>query len=206
METVLTGFKHTGKWEEIVIMGEIISDILDDAVSEDFRDSFERWDSWRPKIDEDLEKEVTEKTADEASVNEGEGEEKDKNASDDLKKAGEKLSDSIDTFSEEDKNAATDGVKESQESAKYVGRAVDSLSRKALRKVEKTVYKNVMTKVSPYYFDSELISANLTQESRLVNNNEKDDGYTFEVRITDDEIRDKIEDQLEKELQRELDE
>lgn len=206
MENVLTGFKHTGEWEEIVVMGKIISDILDDAISEDSRDAFERWDSWRPKEDENLEKEVTEKTADEASVNKGNGEEKDKNASDDLKKAGEKLSDSIDTFSDEDQDAATDGVKESQESAKYVGRAVDSISRKALRKVEETVYKNVMTKVSPYYFDSELISANITKKSRLVNNNEQDKGYTFEVRITDDDVRNEIEEKIEAELRKELEE
>jgi hypothetical protein len=71
------------------------------------------------------------------------------------------------------------------ESISHVARAADSASRKALRRVEDAVYQKVMTQVAPYYFDNELISANVTEVGR----GENGETFEFEVNVNDDELK-----------------
>jgi len=76
------------------------------------------------------------------------------------------------------------------ESINYVARAADSATRKALRKVEGGVYKNVMTQMSPYYFDNQLVSANL-------NRADADAGeYVFEINVNDDDLKIRVSNKL----------
>jgi len=162
MEESISGFKIHGAWDDVVEHGERITqalrqeDIEDAAAS--IREAFEEWDEWRPKAHERLSTDVNEKTAEQASVAEGEGEKAGQAASDDVKKAGEKLSESYKRMENGDDEGA---VERWQDSIGYVTRAADSVGRKAIRTVENTVYQNVMTRLSPYYFDNELVSANI---------------------------------------------
>jgi len=80
-----------------------------------------------------------------------------------------------------------------KESIDYVARAADSASRKALRRVEDTVYQNVMTQLAPYYFDNELVSANVQQSTRNGGNGEQ---FVFEVNVNDDELKEEVSDRL----------
>jgi hypothetical protein len=50
--------------------------------------------------------------------------------------------------------------------------------------VENAVYENVMTQIAPYYFDNDLVSANLQRVGR----GEGPD-YIFEVDINDDDLK-----------------
>jgi len=145
-----------------------------------YAEAFEEWEEWRPKAHERIEEDVPEKTADQASVAEGEGEKAGKDPEEDVRAAGEKLSESYEKLDDEDAAGAREKWGESIE---YVARAADSAGRKALRKVEDTVYQRVMTQLAPYYFDNELISANLQQSGRA------DDEFVFEVNVNDDELK-----------------
>mgnify|MGYP006270574035 FL=1 len=186
VEESVSGFKVRGSWGDIVEHGErltrALKDIADEGEVVDEAD-LEEWDEWRPKADERLGEDVNEKTAEKASVSEGEGEKAGKGPDEDLKTAGEKLADSYDSLEDPE-----EAVNEWRKSINYVARAADSATRKALRKVEGGVYKNVMTQVSPYYFDNELVSANLSRADA--------DDYVFEVNVNDDDLKIRVSNKL----------
>ncbi|ADD05295.1 uncharacterized protein Nmag_1719 [Natrialba magadii ATCC 43099] len=198
MEESISGFKVRGEWADVVEHGERITYALRDEGVHDpdhdygarFARAFDEWDEWRPKAHETLEADVSEKTAEQASVEEGKGEKAGKEPDEDIKTAGEKITASYEQLEDDDAEAAMDNWKESID---YVARAADSAGRKALRRVEDTVYQNVMTQLAPYYFDNELISANVQQAARNSNNSER---FVFEVNVNDDDLKDRVSDRL----------
>ena len=184
MEESVAGFKETGDWVTIVEHGERITTALE-AESVEGR-AFDDWNEWRPKAHERLREDVKEKTAEQASASRGEGEKAGKTPTEDVKTAREELGDTVSELAEGD---IDDAVDEGQDTVEYATRAADTVGRKALRTVEETVYKHVMTQVSPVYFDNELVSANV---ERGRNGNE----YTFEVNINDDDLKGRVGDRL----------
>ena len=192
MEESISGFKVRGEWGEVVEHGERITQALREtgsAEGEPFEEPFEEWNEWRPKAHERLGKDVSEKTADQASVGEGEGEKAGKAATDDVRTAGEKLSESYGKIEDGDDEGA---VERWQDSIEYVTRAADSVSRKAIRTVETTVYEKVMTQLAPYYFDNDLVSANIQKSTQ--GNGEAE--FIFEVNVNDDELKEEVSQQL----------
>jgi len=191
MEESISGFKIRGTWGDVVEHGERISRALRDVdVNEggQHADAFAEWDEWRPKTHERIEEDVSEKTAEQASVEEGKGEQAGKEPDEDIKTAGEKLSESYEKLEEDDTEGA---VGKWGESIDYVARAADSAGRKALRKVEDTVYQRVMTQLAPYYFDNQLISANLQQST-----NGDEEEFIFEVNVNDDDLKEDVSERL----------
>lgn len=184
MEESVSGFKIRGSWGDVVEHGERITRALRDAGVD--REEIERWNEWRPKSHERLGEDVSQKTAEQASVGEGEGEKAGKEPNEDLQTAGEKLSESYQKVEEGDNDGA---VERWSESIGYVARAADSASRKALRKVEDTVYQKVMTQLAPYYFDSELVSANIQKTTRGETDEPR---FIFEVNVNDDELKGEV--------------
>ncbi|PSP54699.1 hypothetical protein BRC82_09185 [Halobacteriales archaeon QS_1_67_19] len=187
MEESVSGFKLRGTWGDIVEHGERITEALREAdVS---GDAYEEWEQWRPKSHERLGEDVSEKTAEQASVSEGKGEKEGKAPDDDLRTAGEKISESYEKLEDE---ATDEAVDRWQDSVNYVARAADSASRKALRKVEDTVYQKVMTRLAPYYFDNDLISANVQRVGR----GDDDEEFVFEVNVNDDDLKEAVSERL----------
>ncbi|MFW5896191.1 MAG: DUF5828 family protein [archaeon] len=187
MEERISGFVARGTWEDVVEHGERITKALREAGAHDSHpDAFEEWVEWRPKVHERIEEEVSEKTAEQASVTEGSGEQAGKSADEDLQTAGERLSESYERLEEDDSSGA---VEKWQDSLDYVARAADTAGRKMIRKVEDTVYRNVMTQVAPYYFDNDLISANIQR----VRSQEE---FVFEVNVNDEQLKDGVRDHL----------
>jgi len=187
MEESVSGFKRRGTWSEIVEHGERITRALREAGADG--PAFAEWDEWRPKSHERLGEDVNEKTAEQASVAEGEGEKAGKNPDEDLRTAGEKLSESYERVEEGDNEGA---VEQWQDSINYVARAADSAGRKALRAVEDTVYRKVMTQLAPYYFDNELVSANVQKTAR----GGDEDQFVFEVNVNDDDLKTAVSERL----------
>jgi hypothetical protein len=187
MEESVSGFKCHGTWGDIVEHGERITLALRETGVES--EALQEWDEWRPKSHERLGEDVSEKTAEQASVAEGEGEKAGKNPDEDLRTAGEKLSESYDRVEEGDSEGA---VERWQDSINYVARAADSAGRKALRALEGTVYRKVMTQLAPYYFDNELVSANVQKTSR----GDADEAFVFEVNVNDDDLKQTVSDRL----------
>jgi hypothetical protein len=187
MEESVSGFKVRGSWGDVVEHGERITRALRDAGVDG--DAFEEWDEWRPKSHERLGEDVNEKTAEQASVAEGEGEKAGKGPDEDLQTAGERLSESYEHVEE---GKSDEAVERWSESLGYVARAADSAGRRALRRVENTVYRRVMTQLAPYYFDNELVSANIQKSTR----GEGEVSFIFEVNINDDDLKDEVSDRL----------
>ena len=119
------------------------------------------------------------------SVEERKGERAGTSPGEDLGTAGEGLSNSAAELAEGDLN---DAVEEGSESIGHVARAVDSAARKAVRAVEGTVYKHVMTQLSPYYFDNKLVSANVERTS----NGGAEKRYAFKANVNDDARKERI--------------
>lgn len=72
MEKSISGFKQEGGWVTIVEHGERMTAALRDiGVS---GEDFEEWDEWRPKTHERFSEDINEKTAEQASIAEGDGE------------------------------------------------------------------------------------------------------------------------------------
>lgn len=187
MEESISGFKVRGDWGDVVEHGERISSALRDAGADG--PAFREWNEWRPKTHERIDEDVSEKTADQASVAEGEGEKAGKAPGEDLQEAGEMLSESYERVEEGDSEGAIDSWTDSID---RVTRAADSAGRKAIRKVEDTVYQRVMTQLAPYYFDNELISANIQEVGRGENGEE----FVFEVNVNDDRLKTEVSDRL----------
>ncbi|MUV89389.1 hypothetical protein GJ629_05295 [Halapricum sp. CBA1109] len=187
MEESVSGFKLRGGWMAVVEHGERITRALREIAETDDVDetALDAWDEWRPKSDERLDEDVNEKTAEQASIDEGEGEKEGKGPDEDLQTAGEKLTESYENLDE-----PNEAVDKWGESIDYVARAADSAGRKALRTVEGAVYKNVMTQMAPYYFDNELVSANLKRISG------EDPEYVLEVNVNDDDLKIKVSNRL----------
>lgn len=186
MEETIAGFKQRGRWADVVEHGERITRALREAGASS--PAFEEWDEWRPKSHERIDTDVSEKTAAQASVGEGEGEKEGKEPDEDLQSAGKRLTESYESLEEDDTEGAIDKW---EESVGYVARAADSASRKALRAVEDTVYRKVMTQLAPYYFDNELVSANLQRTTRG-----EVPEFVFEVNINDDRMKEEVSERL----------
>ncbi|WP_232686475.1 DUF5828 family protein [Halobacterium zhouii] len=186
MEESISGFKQRGTWGEIVEHGERVTQALREAgADETVPDAFEAWNEWRPKSHERIEEEVNEKTADQASVDEGAGEKAGQSPDEDLQTAGERLTESYEKL----ENGEDGAVEKWQDSLGHVKRAADTAGRKALRRVENAVYQNVMTQVAPYYFDNDLVSANI-QRVR------SQDEFVFEVNVNDDALKEAVREHL----------
>lgn len=183
VEEDVSGFLVTGDWGEIVEHGERITRALRDAGVEG--QALEEWEDWRPKSDDLLDSDLREKTAEHASVKEGAGEQAGQSPNEDLQEAGEKLAESYERLEDEDTEGA---VEKWQDSIGYVARAADSAGRKALRSVEDTVYKRVMTQMAPYYFDNELISANIRRA--------REAPFALEINVNDDALKEDVADKL----------
>ena len=189
MEESVSGFEVRGGWVDVVEHGErvvrALKDLDEDGESVD-NEALEAFDEWRPKSHERLDEDVNEKTADQASVGEGEGEKAGKEPDEDLQTAGEKLTESYENLDEPD-----EAVDKWGESVDYVRRAADSAGRKAVRTVEDAVYRNVMTRIAPYYFDNELVSANLQR----VSEGDRPE-YVFEINVNDDDLKIRVSNKL----------
>lgn len=190
MKETLSGFEEKGSWLDIVELSDRITEALQEVELNEYisnsEQQFEEWNEWRPHYYETIDEDISKKTAEQASVDEGEGERKGRSIDGDVKRAGEKIGKSYEKLDEEGANKA---FEEWKESVNYVRRAADTASRRFIRRIERWVYRNLMTQVSPYYFDNELISANLSRVD--------DKRFRIEININDDELYNRIQEIVE---------
>ena len=117
MEESISGFKMRGDWADIVEHGERIALALRETGADG--DAFHEFDDWRPKAHERIDEDVSEKTAEQASVSEGDGEKAGKTPGDDLQTAGEKLTESYEKVEENDTESAMERWGDSASSRRY---------------------------------------------------------------------------------------
>lgn len=126
---------------------------------------------------------MSRKTSEQASVDEGSGERADQSAEDDLRTAGEKLGESYERVGDDEDTHET-----FHDSIDYAARAADTAGRRILRAVEDTVYQGPMTRVAPYYFDGNVVSANVNGKSRLGDGEE----FVLEIDVNDDDLKQEV--------------
>jgi len=192
-EETISGYKLTGDWESVVELGERVGAAIrrvlkkrEDTEGEqaDNYRNLEEFEEWRPKLEDDTEK-ISEKTAEKASVEEGTGEKAGESVKENVNNAQNGVKETVDSAS----SLETDEVKDNvTETVSETQKATDSLFRKTLRWIEENVYEHIMTLISPYYFDNELVNANL--------NDKRGEKYRLEINIADDSIRDDVRDEM----------
>lgn len=178
----VSGFKLEGNWVDIVAHGERISQALADieSVERDFDDDFSDYNEWRPKFDENMSDDISEKTAEKASMEKDGIEEDAGSPTEEVKEAGKHMT--------EGSKDVDEAVVEMKTSFFYLARALAVLAKRSMRNSEEMVYENVMTVLSPYYFDNELISANLKKKS--------DEEYSLEINVNDDDLKSRVSDKM----------
>lgn len=193
MDVRVSGFRVEGSWQTVVRHAERVSRALlraladrEEAATRAENRAFGQWEEWRPREDEALEEEIADRTAEQASVSEGEGEAEGVGVREDLADAGRKLDEAANEVADEGLDEAAETVGESVE---HTARAADTASRRVLRALEENLYRHVVTRVSPYYFDNRLVSANLERLG--------DETYRFEVNVKDDDLKETVREELE---------
>lgn len=176
----VSGFKRTGDWAEIIEHGERLAFALEELGADD--EMLREYNEWRPKSTDNVSDDINDKTAEKAMTEKSNS----KTATNDIKTAGEEIAKSYKNFGHPD-----DAFQNWIDSLSYAARAVDTVTRKSIRNVEKVVYKNVMTIISPYYFDNSLISANLARVDK------DPQEYRLEINVNDDELKEDVSQKLE---------
>lgn len=191
MKTRIAGFQMEGTWPQVVAHGDRITEALRELGPaahprmdrETFGDAMDEWESWRPQRDDSLEKDVRARTAQQASLGPSPGERRGHTALDDLRGAAVALVEGPDAIPDGGSHAWTSRV---VEAARLATRAADTGVRGLLRGAEEHVYTHVMTKLSPYYFDNRIVSANL---DRLTG---EEEAYRFEVNVNSDSLKEQV--------------
>jgi len=191
MEERVSGFVVTGSWGRVVEHGERVTAALESCDVDTDSEIFQEWDDWRPKPHERLGNDISEKTAEKAAVDKGKGEEKGRSPNEDIHSAGERVNDSLSDLRH---GQARESAEDWQSAVLYAARAADSASRKICRAIETWLYKNMMTALSPYYFDNRLVQANISKQGTLESGEKPE--YTFEVNIVDDELKEQVGERL----------
>jgi hypothetical protein len=197
MEERISGFRVEGDWDDVVAHGDRISKALQDLGSQAhprldarrYREALHEFDHWRPRAGETFEGDLRPRTAEQASVHRGEGEQKGHSSGDDLERAGQ-------TLVAPESVAYVDASvgRRLAEASRLTGRALDTGLRGLLRNVEETIYEHLMTRTAPCYFDNRIVSANLAE---IANDDEQ---YQFEIDINADELKQKVARHVERDL------
>ncbi len=169
------GFKYEGSWEEICEFSKDLENIISHCIHKS--DSIQHYHHWRPRED-DNEKDITDKTAEEAVIKKTKVEKEFDGTKEEIVEAEEKFKDSI----KEVKNGHNPS-KDLKEASKHMEKLVETKSIQSLRNMEEIIYKKLMLKFNPYYFDTEDFSVNIE---------DKKDRYILTINISDENKRESM--------------
>lgn len=199
MEQRISGFRVEGDWDNVVAHGDRISRALQDLGSKAhprmdsrrYREALHEFEHWRPRPGETIEDDLRPRTAEQASLHRGAGEQKGRSSGDDLERAGQAL-----IAPESVAYVDTSVVRRLFEASRLTGRALDTGLRGLLRSFEETIYEHLMTKTAPCYFDNRIVSANLAEHAH-----DEDDRYEFEININADELKERVAQHVEQDIE-----
>lgn len=152
VEETNSGVKKKGSWKEISEFGEKVGDAMEEEADSE---SIERFDDWRPKVEE-TERDIKRKTIDEAVHSEKKIEEKSDGVANDLKNASTKVKEAKDKAAQK-QSPGEELMEASEEAAKpfYSGFVA------FLRRVESKVYSWFALRFNPYYLDTQDFSVDV---------------------------------------------
>ncbi|OUJ19325.1 hypothetical protein AMET1_0981 [Methanonatronarchaeum thermophilum] len=186
VNTTFSGMKVEGEWSEVVETSREVSKVLEEN---GFEDEIDDWNYWRPRENEDYKRDMIDKTAEVSCTSKNRLEEMDKKPSKEVKNGFKKVKKAV-----EEESDPKERSEELKKGVKKFYLSADTVARKMVRNFEKFVFKNVISKTNPQYFDSKVISAHLNKKNALKNKikGKKNNKYVMEININDTEIQEKI--------------
>jgi len=179
IEETNAGVKKKGNWKEISEFGEEVEDAIDGSAD---NESLERFGNWRPKVEES-EKDVKQKTVDEAVLGERHLEEQSEGVAKDLKNASGKMA-------EAGKKAVKKETPETEivEASEDIAKPFYSNIARFIRTIESKVYSWFALRFNPYYFDTEDLSVDMKHR--------KNGEFEMDVSVPEEETRKELKDNL----------
>ncbi len=175
-----SGLKFEGDWEEICDFSKDLENVMKKYLES--RKEIDDFDDWRPQL-EDSDDDMKEKTAEEAAIDEKNIEVNFEGTRKEINRAEEKMIDSI-----EDLKKGINPSKDLKEALMEIEKVLGVESIRSARKAEKTIYKKLMLKLNPYYFDTEDFSVNLERERNGI--------YCLRINVTDENLREHFQDRF----------
>ncbi len=185
-EITTAGIKYRGTWEEICKFAEYLSEIIKDYF--DSLKDLSDYNNWKPEKEED-EEELSERTAEEASIEKTKMEKKFDGPKEELSDASSDILDSIEKVAN-----GKDPRGKIKKACERIGRTMGAGSIKSIRELEKRIYEKMMLQLNPYYFDARDFSINLE-------NGNDSDIYTMTLNIPDEKLRNNVQEEVKEDLQ-----
>lgn len=186
MEENEFGVEIEGDWEKVVEQGEDIKKSLEETDSIE-EEEVEKWEEWRPKKEEDVEKmknKSIEKTM-------GDKEKKTEEAQKELENAKDKFNKAAESGNEVARGSLS-LTKNFLSGLNNFLKFLKSYGLQLFIALEKVVYEKITTKYSPKYFETDEFNSNIEEKSNL----SKDNNYELEVLFENKEKRKEIKENL----------
>lgn len=180
--TTFSGMKVEGEWNDVVETSREVSRVLEDSGLEE---EIDEWEYWRPREDERYDRELIDKTAEVSCTSRNSLEKSDREVGEEAKDGLKKVKKALEN---------DEGGEDLKEGVKKFYLSADTVARRMVRNFEKFVFKNVISKTNPQFFDSDVISANITKKSGLKDKlkGKENDEYVLEINVSDSEIQEKV--------------
>lgn len=189
VQKTVGGYQFEGEWEDVVDRGREVTSTLKETDAD--REELEEWEEWRPRREESLDNEVREKTVEKACMPENQAEQEGETVRTQSEQAVQELGAAAQEASEGRARRAFDRVRAFTRRTLLLA---DTITRKGLRRVERVVYSDVVTRTNPYYFDSGMVSASIERKTGVLRG--ADGGYRLVVRVNDGDVFKQFENQF----------
>lgn len=176
------GLQFEGDWKEMCEYSKELEKAMDEYIED--QNEIDDFDDWRPHLEDDK-GDMIEKTAEEASINEEKVEEDFEGSKKTIEEAEEKLIESTEEISH-----GEDPSQEIKEGLHDLEKIFEVESVRSVKKIEKTIYKQLMLRFNPLYFDKEDFSINLDKKD--------DEKYILKINISDDGLREHFQESFQK--------
>lgn len=173
VEVTNSGLKFEGDWEQVCHFSNELEDVMEEYLES--KEEIDEFEEWKPH-EEDSVEDMRDKTAEEAAVGEKNIEEDFKGMKEEFGEAEEKMIESVEDISE-----GVDPSRDLKEALAEIEKVFGVESLRSVRKIEKTIYKKLMLKLNPYYFDTKDFSVNLEME--------RDGAYCLRINVSDESLR-----------------
>ncbi len=175
VEMTNAGLRYKGSWNDICFFARNLQKAMKKCVPD--HECVEQYDEWRPREDEG-EDELMVKTAEKAAIKPTRVEKRFNGTKRELSDARGEFKKSL-----EDVKNGKNPSKDIKDASKHIENVVEVKALESLRKMEETIYKRIMLRFNPYYFDTEDFSVNLEA---------KKGDYFLTVNISDEDMRNDV--------------
>ena len=173
LEVTNSGLRFKGDWEEVCEFSQRLETVMEKYLES--REEIDEFDGWRPHLS-DSDEDMKEKTAEEAALGEKKIEKDFEGLKKEIQEVEKKLIDSVEDFRND-----MDPSQDLKEALLDIEKVIGVESIRSVRRMEKTIYKKLMLKMNPYYFDTEDFSVNLDMAEK--------EGYCLCLNVTDEDLR-----------------